>query len=1206
MPRHLLLLLIGALCAGAAFLITEPDPDALIEREAARLQQHVAEAEVDLVDLAALHARALSTGGAVGWMSGNARALEAERLRSGITVLAYVGDSLVAWSGDPPFAPAALVDNNTAQLAHGSSFALHARVDVGTLNVHVLRPLWISPPIVNRYLQENFHPSLDAARGLVAETSAGIGPVIEDVKGQVLFRLAWREGAVEMGGWLLWRAALLALTALFVLAGFWVLCMRVVHSGKPLAGTVVFVCSALLLRTVTLLWGSTAPMDRWPLFDPAVYAASAAFPSLGDLLINAALLVVLCAFLWRALRDRLPVSSVVGVALFTAAVLLHAAWVTDLCIGLVNDSSIDLDLYHVQSVGAFGVAALFIMGLLLASWCLVAHAAVSTVWPNGGATRTVLVTLAMLVGSIVLHHINGVVDTVLFLWPVPVIALFVLAPRGSLTFLNGVLAIAMLATISTHILTKYTHSREQRERVVLAERLAAREDPVVEQLFREEAPQLRRDTAIYRLLTSRSVCGPGELESVVRQPHFSGYWERYDIRLFGFGPDGAVRCATDLDPPRGLDAGANIFPSGISDMPDLHINERSEGDLFYHARIAVMPNDSAPPAQLIVELQPRSLSQGLGFPELLLAGDDAIARRAERYAQARYVNGLLMDQGDRTAQPQRWSGALNGDGERWYNAGGYHLLAKAVGSSTIMVLGLPQRGIVDKATTFSYLFTFFGTLALLALAFHALLTRSLPSLGIGTKVRAALVLFAITGLLFFATGTQRLLTRQFTQRAETASLEKARSVRLELQRRLGDERITGAANTAYLEHLLGQLSNTYFTDITVYAPDGEVLASSRPQMFSSGLLGQRMNPVAYARIAIDGRSTLVHEEQIGEAEYRTAYLPLLDRKGDVLAHIALPSFADQVQQEEERSELLVAVVNLFVLLFALSVLLAVFISNWTTRPLDLLKRALAGVALQGANEPIRYKGKDEVGELVAVYNRKVDELRESAEKLARSERESAWKEMARQVAHEIKNPLTPMKLGIQHFQRSWDPSAPGAKDKLDRFSTSMVEQIDALSRVAGDFSRFAQMSAAHEVVLDLNEVAKSAVALLAGEPNADITLHLPSSLMVKADREHLLRVFNNLLKNALQAIPDERRGKIEVVLRSEGGNALVEVRDNGTGIPEDVREHIFEPSFTTKSSGTGLGLAMVKRMVEGAGGRVWFTTQAGEGTTFSVSLPLHR
>lgn len=1204
MSRPLLFLLLAALCAAGALLTTEPDADDLLESEAARLQSKVTELQEELLAFTEHQTQEISSAGASEWMRANAEALEEEEQRSGIALFAFVNDSLVAWSGDMPFAPETLSGVNASHFLVGNSIFLHAGVSVGSLKVRALRSIWNSPTVLNRYLDQGFHRTVEAPSGLRAETAVGIGPVIKDVDGAALFRLSWSEGAIEMGDWLLWRMALLALTALLLITALWMSCMRLVRAGQAFLGSVLFATCLFLLRWASLTWGSTAPFDRWPLFDPAIYATSAMFPSLGDLLINALLLVVGGAFLRNAMRSLRPVASPVAVFLASSAVLLHAAWITRLCIGLVNDSTIDLDLYHVQGIGAFGVSALFAIALLLGAWCLVASAAVHLVFPSTRATQAFLAALIALIISIIVHHWFSIVDTILFLWPVPVVIMFAAGRQRSFTFLHGVVVIGLLAGTSTHILTKYMHNREQRERVVLAERLAGREDPVVEQLFRAEAPALRRDSAIYHMLTGPSVCLPGELDAIVRLPYFSGYWDRYDVRLFGFGPQGDVRCATDLEPPRSFGDGSTVFPSGVSDMPDLFIDERSGGDIFYHARIAVMPTDSIAPAQLIIEAQPRSLSQGLGFPELLLAGDDDVARRAERYLQARYVNGVLMDQSDGASQPQRWVGGLNDEGESWYASEGFDLLAKAVGSSTIMVLGLPHRGLIDKATTFSYLFTFFGLLALLTLIAQALITRSVPSLGIGTKVRAALVLFAITGLVFFGIGSQRLLTRQFTQRAETASLEKARSVQLELQRRLGDERIVGEAHTAYLEHLLGQLGNTFFTDITVYAPDGRLLASSRPQMFTSGLLGRRMDPAAFVYLAIEGRSAFVHEESVGKAAYRTAYVPLLDRTGAVLAHIALPRFADQVQQEEERSQLFVAVVNLFVLLFALSVLLAVFISNWTTRPLDLLKRSLAGVALQGANEPIRYRGKDEVGELVAVYNRKVDELRESAEKLAQSERESAWKEMARQVAHEIKNPLTPMKLGIQHFQRSWDPDAPDAKEKLDRFSASMVEQIDALSRVAGDFSRFAQMSVAHETVLDLNDVARSSVALLAGEPNADITLHLSSPLMVKADREHLLRAFNNLLKNALQAIPDERRGKIEVVLRAENGHAIAEVRDNGTGIHEEARERIFEPSFTTKSSGMGLGLAMVKRMVEQARGSVRFETRVGEGTAFFVTLPL--
>jgi len=485
-------------------------------------------------------------------------------------------------------------------------------------------------------------------------------------------------------------------------------------------------------------------------------------------------------------------------------------------------------------------------------------------------------------------------------------------------------------------------------------------------------------------------------------------------------------------------------------------------------------------------------------------------------------------------------------------------------------------------------------------------TRRMGIIGIGAKVRTALLSFAVVGLVFFGAGANMLLARQYTERSEAAILEKARSAHAQLQQHFDGQPRLSVNDQRYLEHLLADLSNVLYSDITVYDVLGRLIASSRPQVFTNGLLGPRMDPVAYAHVVVDHASDFVHRESIGTAHYQSAYMPLRDRRGNVLGYLALPSFADQRQQEEERSGVLIAVVNLFVLFFALSVLVALFISNWTTRPLDVLKNALSRIGLQGANEPIRYRGNDEVGQLVQVYNRKVDELRLSAEKLAQSERESAWKEMARQVAHEIKNPLTPMKLNIQHFQHTWRPDAPDAKERLDRFSNNLVEQIDVLSRVAGDFSRFAQLSAAKETIVDVNEVARSVVALFAGEVNATITLNSAPELLVKADREHLVRVLNNLIKNALQAIPEDRAGRIEVVLKNDGSNALIEVCDNGSGIADADRERIFTPSFTTKTSGTGLGLAMVKRMVEQAGGSVWFETQVGVGTSFVVALPLRK
>lgn len=1209
MPRTALLLLLSVLLAFAAWMVHEPDADARATNEAARLQHTLDQQAARLAAGTEQWMQALAEQGAAEWMRRNSEELEEERLLNGTVYLGFVNDSLVCWSGQLPADPSLVLQGTQpAQRVLPEAIHQHARTSVGSLHLHALGPVWITPAIENKYIQRGFHPSLNTPDGLVAQPRTAAGPVLLDAAGEPLLRLAWRDGALDVGPWIILKLLLLIAAAACAIAASATVNMVLAQRGYRWTSIAAFVTSLFALRWAVLYFIPSAPFDRLPLFDPATYAASFAFPSLGDLVINAALLVLAAFFIRRVIRHV-----VVGARLNWASALVWAflfaaaAWVTHTIIGLVNDSSVDLDLYHVQSLNGASVAAVLGIALLFVAWSLLADTCIHAFAQARSSWLPWLIGAGVLAISIALHHREGIRDTVLFLWPVPLLFLFFLANRDRFRFAHALLVLGVLAAVSSHILTKYTRDREQRERTVLAERLSVREDPVVETLFREVAPLLRADPALHAIITSPKPCEAGQLDAAVRQIFSGAFWERYDVQVFAFDAAGAPRCRAEGTAPRSLEKARSSFAdhTALADMPDLFFDQGGVDGPFYHARLVVMPTDNSTPGQLIIELLPRSAAQGLGFPELLLSGEDPIGRRTERYAIARYEHGVLVDRWNTRGVPLRWTRNLGPEGMLWYEENNMQYLARGSVNGTLLALGTPLPSLVDQATTFSYLFALFSLLlALAALVRMFIRARHIPPLGIAGKVRAALLLFAVIGLFFFGAGAQQLLTRQYTERSETTILEKARSAHAELQQKMDGQPPLQRDGSRYLEHVLAQLSNVLFADITLYDRQGMMIASSRPQVFANGLLGPRMDAVAYARMVVDQASDLVHQESIGTAKYQSAYMPLRDRKGVVLGYLSVPSFADQRQQEQERSGVLVAVVNLFVLLFAMSVLVAVFISNWTTRPLDLLKRSLSAVDLQGANKPLPYRGKDEVGQLVEVYNRKVDELRESAEKLARSERESAWKEMAKQVAHEIKNPLTPMKLNIQHFQHTWDPNAPDAKAKLDRFTTSMVEQIDVLSRVAGDFSRFAQLSAAKETIVDVNEVARSVVALFAGEVNATITLNSAPELLVKADREHLVRVLNNLIKNALQAIPEDRAGRIEVVLKNDGSNALIEVRDNGSGIADADRERIFTPSFTTKTSGTGLGLAMVKRMVEQAGGTVWFETQVGVGTSFFVALPV--
>ncbi len=255
---------------------------------------------------------------------------------------------------------------------------------------------------------------------------------------------------------------------------------------------------------------------------------------------------------------------------------------------------------------------------------------------------------------------------------------------------------------------------------------------------------------------------------------------------------------------------------------------------------------------------------------------------------------------------------------------------------------------------------------------------------------------------------------------------------------------------------------------------------------------------------------------------------------------------------------------------------------------------------------INYKAQDEIGSLVAEYNHKLNELAEAAAKLAQSERESAWREMAKQVAHEIKNPLTPMKLSIQHLQRVFDPNDPKASERIERVTSSLIEQIDALTHIANEFSNFAKLPQPVITEIDLIALIKAVVALFDSDSNIHINLELNTSeerILIPGDKEMLLRVLNNLVSNGIQAVALNNPVQIVVAVETNEQLVFIRIKDNGTGIPEDQIQTIFEPYFTTKSTGTGLGLAMVKQIVETHRGSIEIEQTSAEGTTVLITLP---
>ncbi len=338
-------------------------------------------------------------------------------------------------------------------------------------------------------------------------------------------------------------------------------------------------------------------------------------------------------------------------------------------------------------------------------------------------------------------------------------------------------------------------------------------------------------------------------------------------------------------------------------------------------------------------------------------------------------------------------------------------------------------------------------------------------------------------------------------------------------------------------------------------------------------------------------------------DYRSSYTVFSDSKAKPLGILNLPYFEDDSLNEAELREFLVRLGYAYFVMLLVAIAFAYFVSRFITRSLKTISDKMNETRLEKRNKKIELKGaSEEVSVLVESYNSMIDELEESAVKLATSERERAWREMAKQVAHEIKNPLTPMRLSVQSFQRKFDAQDPKVDQKVEEYSKTLIQQIDTMSSIASAFSSFADMPAQKSEILNIVEVINLALDIFTEDYISFISEE--KEIIAKFDKTQLIRVVTNLVKNAIQAIPKDRTPRIEVKVYSENNIVFITVTDNGNGISEENKAKVFEPKFTTKSSGMGLGLPMLKKIVETYKGSITFESQEGSGTTFKVSFPM--
>jgi signal transduction histidine kinase len=398
-----------------------------------------------------------------------------------------------------------------------------------------------------------------------------------------------------------------------------------------------------------------------------------------------------------------------------------------------------------------------------------------------------------------------------------------------------------------------------------------------------------------------------------------------------------------------------------------------------------------------------------------------------------------------------------------------------------------------------------------------------------------------------------------------------------------------------------KIADIHQSEINIFDLEGGLLMSSKWSI-EEDAFSQCLSPQILNVLSNTAKHRYVEKTTLNDQTYQSSYTYITDEKFKPIAILNLPYLENDDFLNKELNEFLERLGYAYFAMLILAILLAYFLSKYITKSLKTISDKINATRLEKQNKRIEIESSsEEIATLVNSYNSMIDELQESAVKLATSEREQAWREMAKQVAHEIKNPLTPMRLSVQSFQRKFDPEDPEIHQKVDEYSKTLIQQIDTMSSIASAFSNFAKMPAQQNEMLNVVQIVKLALDIFSEDYIVFVADE--KEVISQLDRTQLIRVVTNLVKNAIQAIEDDKDPKVVVSVISENNLVKIAVSDNGRGISEENIPRIFEPKFTTKSSGMGLGLAMVKNIVETYNGTITFTSQRGKGTTFTVTFP---
>ncbi len=1037
---------------------------------------------------------------------------------------------------------------------------------------------------------------------------------------------AWLQW-VKLGVWLLFFGVLFSLLAQIA---------RSLNARlSPLAGSgLVAIASSGLLWLNYKTNFTARQFGELPLFGRSFDHASLLGRSVGDWLIHAIIVVFVMGFFHSSRAntepDVAPLPAGAGTKL-GLAVFSYLLAMLSILIGmeamrqLVFQSYMGFELDHVLNLGVLGFLALAGIVALMVGLFLFSHRLII------GIRRFQLAYNQRLTSIAVATVLFGVLSFMIappelnLMWGMFFGLLYVLTLDAFVHWKGAGFGWAMcwlvlFSLFASTQLYRFNGLHDQALRLEYAQALVADRDTyLAETELKFVIDKIQADSAnVGRILKPYPFkAGADEMREYLNRMVFQENYlfQHYRLGVFAFDKDNQPILQGQTLGYEQVVLGNWATAKQIPNTTNLRFENGSDGTSRYLVHLNVnRMGDATQPATVYLFFDLVHPAPTRTFSQLFFNSPLNGLRQLLRYDFSISKNGqLIVDQG--LANMSLLGAKLtNGTAAEFKSANRIDAVAKSADGQTVAAVGHQSGSWLKQVYLFSILFTL-AAMCLIALALANSWLGFLPAaydfrLSANGSLARRIHFWNVSLLAVSFVVVGYLTYQHFTLSARDSERSdfnyRATALLTNLKAQALNTSISDDSLRQNLPQSLATMSASLGMDAQFFDPAGNMVFTTQRDLVQLGVLPSKMNPSALDFLKKNRQSARVESEQSAGLQYFTQYRPLLNVEGVTLGYLAVSYPETQGNAGAEVSDFIGMLASLYVFLLLIAFGVTFLLARSITRPVSLLSEKVQELRLEDKNEPLAYAGdsEDEISQLIGQYNRMVGKLESSKTQLVKLEREGAWREMARQVAHDIKNPLTTMKLSMQQLERlSGNPEQAAAY--LRKAITRLIEQIDSLAQIASEFSMFANLDIKSKNDVVINEVVESVHDLFSEQKQVALSLTLPEERFhILGDKNHLIRVFNNLVINAIQAIPSDRQGQIKVSLRREGNLSIIQISDNGGGIPPEIRDRVFEPNFTTKTSGSGLGLAICKKIIEAHDGDIRFETRDNEGTDFFVEIPM--